>query len=113
MRNDELLAQRPTRSSRATIANSALEVASSRCSKVDDFDVEMGSRTSFWLFLADIRLPLDCDKARPRTSNTASDRVTPTLSLWRRDMGSTTEITASPKLRSIFAVAAFIMFALW
>jgi hypothetical protein len=28
-------------------------------------------------------------------------------------MGSTTEITASPKLRSMFAVAAFIMLALW
>jgi len=29
------------------------------------------------------------------------------------DMGSTMEITASPKLRSMFAVAAFIMLALW
>ena len=28
-------------------------------------------------------------------------------------MGSTTEITASPKLRSMFAVASFIMLALW
>jgi heme/copper-type cytochrome/quinol oxidase subunit 3 len=28
-------------------------------------------------------------------------------------MGSTTEITASPKLRSMFAVAAFVMLVLW
>ncbi len=28
-------------------------------------------------------------------------------------MGSTTEITASPKLRAMFAVGAFIMLALW
>ena len=28
-------------------------------------------------------------------------------------MGSTTEITASPKLRSMFAIAASIMLALW
>src|SRR6476646_10127799 len=48
-----------------------------------------------------------------RTSNTASDRVTSTLSLRGQDMGSTTEITASPKLRSMFSVAAFVMLALW
>ena len=48
-----------------------------------------------------------------RTSNTASDRLTSTLSLRGRDMGDTTEITASPKMRARFAVAASIMLALW
>ncbi len=40
-------------------------------------------------------------------------RVTPTLSHGGHDVGSTTEITASPKLRSLFAVAAVIMLVLW
>jgi hypothetical protein len=43
----------------------------------------------------------------------SSDRVTSTVSLWRRDMGSTTEVRASPKLRALLAVAAFVMLALW
>src|ERR1700722_11578134 len=47
MRNDELLAQRRTPSSRARIDNSALEVASSRCSKADPFDAEMGQERRF------------------------------------------------------------------
>lgn len=72
-----------------------------------------GSRTALSANLSIGSTVQMATKPGPRTSNTASDRVTSTLSLWGRVMGSTTEITASPRLRSMFAVAAFIMLALW
>ena len=48
-----------------------------------------------------------------QTLNEPSDTITSALLFWGRDMSNTSEITASPRLRVMFAVAAGIMLSLW
>jgi len=49
----------------------------------------------------------------PQTPPERSDTVTSALSVWGQDMSNTSEMTASPRLRIIFAVAAAVMLSLW